>query len=79
MSVQTAGQPTTVAVRAVSDPWLKRSLAPTVVPTYNQYSVLPVPSVHWNDTVDAVKVEPGAGVVISAAAVAVVIVAAEYV
>jgi hypothetical protein len=47
--------------------------SPGVVPTSNLYRRTPVPPIHWNCTVDEVSVDPGAGVVISAAATALVV------
>ena len=48
---------------------MNRFVAPAVVPTDSSYAVTPVPPVHWKVTVEAVNVEPGAGVVICAGVV----------
>jgi hypothetical protein len=44
-----------------------------VVPTVNRYCATPVPPVHWKVTVDAVNLDPGAGVVSCASVVVVTV------
>ena len=60
------GKPVTVnEVRVPSDPLLRRSLDPVLVPTYIHHSVTGVPlASHRKVTTEPGSVEPGAGDVI---------------